>query len=188
MGARKAVAKAKYPLAEVRRHLEPGPIVLVSSAHKGATDIMVMGWHTMLEFEPALFGCYIWNKNHSYKLIKKSRECVINIPTLDLLDKVVGVGNTHGSELDKFEMFGLTAAKAKLVDAPLIGECYANFECKLHDDKMVKRYGFFIWEIVHAHVAPSVKRPKTLHYRGQGEFMIAGDTISRRSKFNPENL
>jgi flavin reductase (DIM6/NTAB) family NADH-FMN oxidoreductase RutF len=188
MGARKAAPKkANLPLVEVRRHLEPGPIVLVSSAYKGERDIMVMGWHTMLEFEPALFGCYIWDQNYSRRLIRKSGECVINVPTVDLLDKVVGLGNTHGDEVDKWEKFGLTPSKAKQVDAPLIDECYASFECKLHDDRMVKKYNFFIWEIVRAHVAP-LKNPKTVHYRGQGEFMIAGKRVSKRAKFRPENL
>jgi flavin reductase (DIM6/NTAB) family NADH-FMN oxidoreductase RutF len=188
MAARKAVRKkAKIPLIEVRRHLEPGPIVLVSSAYKNESDIMVMGWHTMLEFKPALFGCYVWDQNHSERLIRKSGECVINIPTYDLLDQVVGVGNTHGDEVDKWEEFGLTKVEAAKVGAPLIGECYASFECKLHDDRMVKKYNFFIWEIVRAHVAPT-KNPKTLHYRGQGEFMVAGKSVSKRKRFRPENL
>lgn len=188
MAARKALKKANFPLAKVRQHLEPGPIVLVSSAYKGETDIMTMGWHTMLEFEPALFGCYIWDQNHSHRLIRKSGECVINVPTAELLDTVVAVGNTHGDgELDKFEEFGLTKVAAKKVDAPLIAECYANFECKLVDDRMVKKYSFFIWEIVRAHVAP-IKNPQTVHYRGDGQFMIAGRNVSKRAKFKPDNL
>ena len=75
-----------------------------------------------------------------------------------------------------------------MVDAPLITECYANFECTLADDRQIDEYGFFIWEIVKAHVATSPKRPETLHYRGNGEFMVSGGHISRRSKFKPQNL
>jgi flavin reductase (DIM6/NTAB) family NADH-FMN oxidoreductase RutF len=37
-------------------------------------------------FSPALFGCYIWEENHSYQLLRRSNECVINLPTLDLVD------------------------------------------------------------------------------------------------------
>jgi flavin reductase (DIM6/NTAB) family NADH-FMN oxidoreductase RutF len=51
--------KKDFPLVDIRRHLETGPIVLVSSAWKGRTNIMTMGWHMMMEFSPALFGCYI---------------------------------------------------------------------------------------------------------------------------------
>src|SRR4051794_25005944 len=80
-GAMKQFRKRDFPLDSIRRFLEPGPIVLVSSAWKGETNIMTMGWHMMMGFEPALFGCYIWEGNHSHGLIKRSRECVINLPT-----------------------------------------------------------------------------------------------------------
>ena len=53
---------------------------------------------------------------------------------------------------------------------------------------MIRPYGLFIWDVVKAHVATSPKRPQTIHYRGNGEFMIAGGRISLRRKFRPENL
>lgn len=185
----KIAKKQDFPLTEIRRHLEPGPIVLVSSRWKGAANIMTMGWHMMLGFSPALFGCYIWRGNHSYELIRHSRECVINVPTADMADTVAGIGNSSGAHgIDKFAAFGLTAHPAQHVGAPLIAECYANFECKLVDDRQIDEYGLFIWEVVKAHVAISPRCPETLHYRGEGEFMVSGGHISRRSKFKPQNL
>ncbi len=186
--ARKSYRKQDFPLDQIRRHLETGPIVLVSSAWNGKTNIMTMGWHMMMEFTPALFGCYIWEGNHSYELIRNSKECVINVPTVELADQVVGVGNTSGAKLDKFKAFGLTRQPASKVTAPLIAECYASFECQLAEGKMIPRYNLFIWEVVKAHVSPTPKNPRTMHYRGQGEFMIAGRTISLRDKFKPEML
>ena len=46
--------KTSYPLDEIRRFLEPGPIVLVSSTWRGIPNVMTMGWHMMLGFKPAL--------------------------------------------------------------------------------------------------------------------------------------
>jgi flavin reductase (DIM6/NTAB) family NADH-FMN oxidoreductase RutF len=184
----KTYRKSDYPLDRVRRHLEPGPIVLVSSRWQGKTDIMTMGWHMMLDFTPALFGCCISRINHSFELIRKSRQCVVNVPTVDLVETVVGTGNTHGSRIDKFRKFGLTAEPAEKLDAPLIGECYASFECRLHDSSLVRKYDVFIWEVVKAHVSAVPKNPRTIHYRGDGEFMVAGRTISLREKFKPQNL
>ncbi len=89
----KAYKKVNYPIADVRRFLEPGPVVLVSSAWKGKTNIMTMGWHTVMEFTPSLVGCIISNQNYSFELIKKSKACVINIPTVDLAKTVIGIGN-----------------------------------------------------------------------------------------------
>ena len=74
--------KRSYPLNGIRRFLETGPIVLVSSAWLDTLNIMTMGWHMMLGFSPALLGCYIWEENHSYQMLRRSKECAINLPTL----------------------------------------------------------------------------------------------------------
>lgn len=183
----KRLVKQDFPLLEIRQHLETGPIVMVTSAFQGERNIMTMGWHMMMQFSPATFGCFIWSGNHSYELICNSRECVINVPTVEIADKVVSVGNSSGRTRDKFEAFGLTADQASHVDAPLIRECYANFECTLMDDTLIDEYSLFIWKVVKAHVAP-VSKPKTLHYRGNGNFMVAGGQLSFTRDFLPQNL
>jgi flavin reductase (DIM6/NTAB) family NADH-FMN oxidoreductase RutF len=180
--------KRDFPVSEVRRYLEPGPIVLVSARWRDETNIMPMGWHTIMEFTPSLVGCVIAASNHSFELIRRSRECVINLPTTALTDTVIKIGNTSGAEIEKFEAFGLTADEGREVEVPLIRECHANFECRLYDDALVRKYNFFIFEIVRAHVAASPKHPETLHYTGDGVFMIAGKIISRRSQFRPGML
>ena len=181
--------KKDFPVAEIRRFLEPGPIVLVSSASRGETNIMTMGWHTVMEFTPSLVGCVISDGNHSFELIRQSRECVINIPTVDLAPKAVGIGNSSGRDTDKFTSFELTALPGTMVKAPLIAECYANFECRVADGRLVERYNFFILEVVRAHVATAPRYPRTIHYRGDGVFMISGENTSRyRRLFRPELL
>lgn len=185
---RRHFKKENVPVEKARRYLEPGPIVLVSSASDGRHNIMTMGWHTVMEFSPSLVGCVISESNHSFGLIRASGECVINVPTTALIDEVIGIGNTSGAEIDKFEHFGLTAEKAKKVQAPLIRECYANLECRLSDDSLVTKYNFFIWEVVSAQAATSPKYPETLHYTGDGVFMVSGKIISRRRQFLPEML
>lgn len=181
--------KRDFPVSNVRRFLEPGPIVLVSSAWRGERNIMTMGWHMIMEFEPSLIGCYVWSENHSRELIRKSKACVINVPTVELAETVVKIGNCSGRDVDKFEAFGLTASAGTRVDAPLIDECWASFECEVVDTKLVKKYSLFVLECVKAHVATRPKLPQTIHYRGDGEFMIAGPTVrSYRKWFKPEML
>jgi flavin reductase (DIM6/NTAB) family NADH-FMN oxidoreductase RutF len=143
----------------------------------------------VMEFVPSRVGCYIWSENHSFDMIRKSRQCVINIPTVDLAPKVVGIGNSSGADIDKFAEFGLTREKAAKVKAPLIAECYANFECKLVDSSLINKYSLFVWEVVKAHVATSPKYPRTIHYRGDGVFMVSGENTSRyRKLFKSQNL
>jgi flavin reductase (DIM6/NTAB) family NADH-FMN oxidoreductase RutF len=180
--------KHDYPTEQVRRFLEPGPVVLVASAWNGQRDIMTLGWHMVLEFSPSLIACCISSANHSFDLVRRSRQCTINLPTADLVDTVVGIGNSSGAQLDKFAHFGLTAVAGTQVQAPLIAECYASFECRLHDGRGIARHNLFVWEVVKAHVAASPKLPRTLHYRGDGKFMLSGAEISRRRLFKPEML
>src|SRR5882757_6848507 len=101
--------KYNFPVNQIRRFIEPGPIILVSSAWKSETNIMTMGWHMVMEFTPSLIGCYVWTENHSFEMIRKSKECVINIPTTALAAKVVGIGNSSGRDIDKFKKVGLSA-------------------------------------------------------------------------------
>lgn len=180
--------KKTVPLDKVRRYLEPGPIVLVSSAWEGQRNIMTMGWHTVMAFSPSLVGCMISAGNHSFEMVRRSRECVINLPTFELVDQVIGIGNTSGATIDKFDHFGLSAGTSEKVEAPLISECHGNFECRLVDDSQVDRYGFFIWEVVNAKAKSSPEYPETLHYTGDGVFMVAGKVISRREQFLPQML
>ncbi|MGP1676179.1 MAG: flavin reductase family protein [Burkholderiales bacterium] len=176
------MARKSLPLSRVYGLLEPGPVVLVTTAQKGRANIMTMSWHTMMEFEPPLVGCVISDRNHSFSMLKATKECVINIPTAELAAQVVGCGNTSGRKLDKFKAFGLTPAAASRVQAPLIDECYAALECKLVDAKLVTKYCFFILEVLQAWLDTSKKDPRTMHHRGRGAFMVAGRTIKLPSK------
>jgi len=171
-----------FPLSKVYRLLEPGPVVLVTTAHKGKANIMTQSWHTMMEFEPPLVGCVISNRNHTFSILKATKECVINIPTVELAKQVVGCGNTSGRSVDKFEAFRLTPAPASRVAAPLIAECYVNLECRVVDTKLVAKYNFFILEVLKAWIDPSKKQPRTIHHLGMGAFMVAGRTIKLPSK------
>lgn len=175
--------KRAFPPEDARQILEPGPIVLVTSAWKGERNIMTMGWHTVMEFTPSLIGCMIASSNHSFEMIRKSGECVINVPTAAMADTIVAIGNSSGEDIDKFREFDLTPVKGKKVAAPQIRECFASFECKIADTRMIKKYNFFIFKIVHAVVATKPRYPKTLHYHGQGMFTTDGHVINKKAGF-----
>jgi flavin reductase (DIM6/NTAB) family NADH-FMN oxidoreductase RutF len=164
------------PLGEVHRLLEPGPVVLLTTAHRGRRSVMPMSWHTMMEFEPPLVGCVISNANFSFGLLRASRQCVLNIPNLDLIAPAVRCGNCSGRDIDKFRAFGLTPVPAARVSAPLIAEYPVNLECRVVDGSRVAKYNCFVLEVVQAWRAARPKRLQTVHHQGYGRFMIAGPT------------
>jgi len=174
--------KRSFPLSRVYGLLEPGPVVLVTTARKGRANIMTMSWHTMIDFEPPIVGCVISDRSMTFDLLKATKECVINIPTVELAAAVVGCGNSSGRSVDKFRAFRLTPATALRVGPPLIADCYANLECRVVDTRMTARYNLFILEVLKAWIDPSRKRPKTIHHLGRGAFMVAGRTILLPSK------
>ena len=174
--------KKSLPLSQVYRLLEPGPVVMVTTARNGRANIMTMSWHMMMDFEPPIVGCVISNRNYSFRILKKTGECVINIPTLELAAKTVRVGNTSGRKIDKFKAFRLTPVAASRVKAPLIDECYANLECQVVDARLADQYNLFILRVLKAWIDPSSKNPRTIHHRGRGVFMIAGRTIRLPSR------
>jgi len=174
--------KKTLPLSNVYKLLEPGPVVLVSSCLNHHANIMTMSWQTMMDFEPPVIGCVISNRNYSFDMIKKTKQCVINIPDMSLAKQVVACGNSTGRKVDKFNKFNLSATPAAMVKAPLIDECFANLECKVIDTRMVNQYNLFILEVVHAWVSTSSKKYKTIHHAGNGVFVVDGKIIKLPSK------
>jgi flavin reductase (DIM6/NTAB) family NADH-FMN oxidoreductase RutF len=170
------------PLSKVYQLLEPGPVVLLTTARKDRANVMTMSWHMMMEFEPPLVAFVLSGRNHSFAALRATGECVIAIPARKLATKVVAIGNSHGDAIDKFAAFHLTKAPAECVAPPLIAECFANLECRVADKSLVGKYNLFIVEVVKAWIDPKQKNPKTLHHKGYGRFVVDGPTIELKSK------
>lgn len=157
--------------------MESGPVVLVTTRDGKKDNVMTISWTMVLDFTP-LFAIATGAWNHSFAALRKNRECVIAIPTVDMLDKVVGIGTCSGADTDKFARFKLTPVRGKVVGAPLIKECLANIECKVVD--IVKRHNIVVLEAVAACVDPARKEKRTVHAVGDGTFIVDGRKIDRR--------
>lgn len=157
--------------------LEPGPVVLVTTHNGERSNIMTISWTMVVDFTPQ-FAMTTGEWNHSFAALRKYRECVIAIPTVDLLDQVVGIGTCSGADTDKFAKFKLTPVQGRFVKAPLIKECVANIECKLVD--RVRKHNIVVLEGVAAYVDPARKEKRTIHAVGDGTFVVDGRKLDRR--------
>ena len=176
------MAKKSLPLSKVYQLIEPGPVVLVTTARNGKPNVMTLSWHMMMEFEPPQIGCIISNRSHSFQALQETGECVINIPAVEIAEQVTGVGNISDGRTDKFKKFNLTPVPASKVAAPLIDECFASLECRVIDDSRIDPYCLFILEVVKAWIDPTVKNPRTIHHQGNGRFTVDGEIIQLESK------
>ena len=167
----------RIKLSQAFTLIEPGPVVLVTTQDGGKPNIMTISWTMVIDFSPR-FAITTGEWNHSYAALRKTGECVIAIPTVDLLDQVVGIGTCSGADTDKFARFGLTAVPARHVRAPLVGECLANIECRVVD--IVEAHNIVVLEGVAAYVDDARPEYRRLHAVGDGTFEADGEVFDRR--------
>jgi len=156
--------------------IEPGPVVLVTTHDGGKHNIMTISWTMVVDFTP-LFAITTGEWNYSFAALRKTRECVIAVPTVDLLDEVVGIGTCSGADTDKFARFGLTPVRGKFVRAPLIKECLANIECRVID--IVRKHNIVVLEGLAAYMDAVRKERRTVHAVGDGTFLVDGRRLDR---------
>lgn len=172
----------KFPLDKAFQLIEPGPVVFVTTMKNGRPNIMSMSWHMPIEFTPPQIACIMSDLNYSFDALRSTKECVLAVPTVDLANKVVDIGNCSGKSVDKFKKFKLTPLPAKKVKAPLIAECIANLECRVIDTAMVRKYCLFIMEVVHIWVDPKRKERRKLHHNGDGTFVVDGRKLNLKKR------
>jgi flavin reductase (DIM6/NTAB) family NADH-FMN oxidoreductase RutF len=166
----------KLPLQKAFTLLEPGPVVLVTTADGGRQNIMTLSWTMVMDFTPR-FAFMTGSWNYSYQALKKTKECVIAIPAVDLSKKAVQIGTCSGAEIDKCEEFKLTPLEAENVSAPLIKECYANIECHVIDH--IEKHNIFILDGLAAWVEKRGEK-RCFHAVGDGRFIADGEIINHR--------
>ena len=167
----------EYPLNRVFTLIEPGPVLLVTTAEGKKKNIMTVTWSTAMSFAPT-FGIVTGAWNHSFDVLMKTRQCVVAVPGADLIEKAVGIGTCSGTDTDKFEKFSLTARKAEKVKAPLIAECLFDMECEVSD--YIERYGIVILECVRAWENTARPEKRILHAVGDGTFAADGEKFDLR--------
>jgi flavin reductase (DIM6/NTAB) family NADH-FMN oxidoreductase RutF len=164
----------EFPLADAFHFIEPGPVILLVTSQGGKSNIMTLSWSTLIDFDP-LICCVLSPGDFSYEILRNTQECVIAIPTVDMMEKVVQIGNCSGKDTDKFKAFNLTSLKAQNVETPLIKECLANIECEVVDTSLADKYGLFVMRGLKAWIDKTRKETRTFHAIGNGTFVVDGE-------------
>lgn len=171
-----------FPLNKVVRLLEPGPLVLVTTAYHGKSNVMTMGFHMMVQHDPPLIAFIIGPWDFSYKALVETKECVIAIPGVDLMEKTVDIGNCSGADIDKFKEFNLDTLHAEKVKAPLIKQCLANIECKIVNTQLSGKYNLFVAEAAKAWINSDRREQRIFHHKGDGTFSVDGRTRDLKAR------
>lgn len=150
--------KVKLENLNALRLLNPGPLVLITSKFQGKSNIVTVAWTSPVSHEPPLVSISISTKRQSHILIGNSKEFTINLPSFDLLDKVVLCGSVSGKDVNKFKEAHLTQVSGKKIASPSIKECFAFIECKVIDSFLCGDHYLFIGEIIHAEIEKNYYR------------------------------
>lgn len=135
----------------VTRLLYPRFMVLITCIDgSGKPNIIPVAWTMPTSFDPPMVAVGIASTRYSHKLIKETREFVINIPTKELVKQIDYLGSVSGKDVDKFKVSNLTALPAKKVKTPLIGECVAHIECELASKFDTGDHTIFVGKVVAA--------------------------------------
>lgn len=129
--------------------LYPVPAVMVSCrSSEGVNNIITVAWTGIVCSDPAMLYVSIRPERFSHGIIKDTGSFVVNLPTESLVYALDFCGVKSGRDINKFEYLGLTPQKSNLVDAPSIGECPVNLECRVSDIISLGSHDMFIAEIL----------------------------------------
>jgi flavin reductase (DIM6/NTAB) family NADH-FMN oxidoreductase RutF len=180
------------PLSKAYRLLNHGPTVLVSAAHNGQRNIMAAAWAMPLDFEPPKVAVVLDKATWTRQLLEGAGSFVLNVPCVAQADIVQTVGNTTGSDRDKFETYGLQTFTGEQTDAPMLEGCVAWLECRLLPEPHNQQtYDLFLAEVIAAQADERVFSDGRWHFEGQdalrtlhhvagGNFLTIGQPVVGR--------
>lgn len=173
---------------KINSSLFPIGVFLISCGEIGKNaNIVTMGWVIPISSNPPLLGISLRKKRHSYELIKKSNDFIVNIPTREILKETDYCGNVSGRDVNKFEKTGLTPIPGRKVKSPLIKECPINLECKIIKDMELGDHNFIIGEVVSKSVNEKILNEKgkldinkmNLFSYGSNRYFDVGEVIGK---------
>ena len=155
--------------------LPPFPVVLVTTR----SNIITIGQIEYFTFSPLRIGIAVAHTRHTYLLLKKEHEFVINVPEAEMVEAVKVCGSISGRDCDKFEVAGVTAEASLEVQAVSIAECRAHVECRIEREIEFERRTWFIGIVVAARCQEGFKGKRAL-LCGRNEYVVPGDFVAER--------
>lgn len=126
----------------------PIPAVMVTCGDMENSNIITVAWTGIINTNPAMVYISVRPSRYSYKLIKESKEFVINLTTSKLTKQTDWCGVKSGAVVDKFKEMNLTKEKSNFVKCPMIKESPVSIECKVKEIREFGSHNMFIAEVL----------------------------------------
>lgn len=166
--------------------LAPLPVVMVSVGDKTDSNIITIAWTGVVCSQPPRVFISVRHERHSYEMLKRTSEFVINFTTEKLLAACDYCGIRSGRDIDKFAEMKFTREPASQVSAPLIAESPINLECKVFDVLNLGSHDMFLADVLAIHVDDELMtdgkidyaKAKLVNYQ-HGEYYATGKRLGR---------
>ncbi len=141
-------------LAEIREWMYPNPVVLVSCGVGEEANVITVGWAGTVCSRPPMISVSLRPATHSYGLLKRYGEFVLNVPTLELMEAVHICGTRSGRDVNKWTLAGLHPDPSDKIATPGIAECPVSVECRIRHILDLGLHTMFIGEVLCVHRDP----------------------------------
>jgi flavin reductase (DIM6/NTAB) family NADH-FMN oxidoreductase RutF len=174
---------------DARRLLVAGPVVLVTTKWRAASDVMPVAWSMPLSSDPPFVGICVHNSRHTHDMIKFSEEFALNFPSRALLNHAQYYGAVSGRDLDKLEISKLPTFKARKIEAPLLEGCVAFIECGVEDALRIGDHTLFVGRVAAVTADEEAfnetwlladEDEKPLHYLGGPFYSVLAERLEAR--------
>ncbi|MFF2907947.1 flavin reductase family protein [Paenibacillus sp. NPDC057934] len=174
------------PKEQLSMYSYPGIVASITSRHDGKQNLMAAGWHTLISYQPAIYGISIRKETYSYKLIVESGSFGINFLPSSRSNWIQAAGTFSGNQKNKFKEFDISYRDGNKLDIPILTDAYGAYECKILDIHSYGSHEFITGEIVQAHRddslfqedgIPDFTKLQIPLYLGRSTYLTVDDTL-----------
>ncbi len=150
----------------------------------GKANAITLAWSMPASIRPPKVVISIAPRRYSHELIEETKEFVVNIPTMGIVEETLFCGRRSGRRYDKFKETRLTILPAKTVKPPIIKECVAHLECVMEEQITVGDHTLFIGRVLAAYADKGVfdekfdvKKVNLIYHMGGDDFVTLAPKI-----------
>ena len=137
--------------------LNPTPVVLITSKNKkDKVNVFTVGWISTVCTKPPMIAMGIRPERLSYDYIKETMECVVNLPSRDMVKIVDYCGVRSGKVEDKIKHFNLELESGENITTPSLKKAPIALECKVTNITKLGTHDMFLCEVVGVKVEDSL--------------------------------
>lgn len=142
--------KVEIPVDQAQRLMAPRVTCLLTTRYRGQVNVMALSWACPISVAPTLILMAIHPSTYPHDMLKRSQECVLNIPGRPLAEQTIRCGTLSGADVDKVQVIGLALESGRRVQVPWLEACLAHVECGIVDVITPGDHSLFVAEVLGA--------------------------------------